>query len=93
MVKRVEHRMTWGETPGGRRYALCSCGFRAPVRSKLTHGMSDVRDHLRDVRERCRAAGWRWEMVRSLGLVTFEDDEPVGDAPRVAPHDQSQGVI
>ena len=41
------HELSWGQTPATqKRYAQCSCGWRAPVRAKLTHGMSDIRDHL-----------------------------------------------
>lgn len=70
---RVTHEMDWGQTPGGKRYARCSCGWRAPVRSKLTHAMSDVRDHLSGIRRQCKEAGWAWWMVKG-GLVTEEPD-------------------
>lgn len=75
VVVRVTHTMDWGRTPSGRRYALCSCGWRAPARAKLTHGMSDARDHLADVRRRCEAQGWSWWMVKPLGIVTEEPGE------------------
>jgi hypothetical protein len=73
---RVSHRVEWGKTPSGKRYAACSCGWRAPARTKLTHGLSDVRDHLGDVRRRCEAQGWTWRMVKGGTLVTEEPDEP-----------------
>jgi hypothetical protein len=79
---KVEHRMDWGRTPGGKRYASCSCGFRAPARSRLTHGMSDVRDHLSALRRQAAAQGWSWSMIgHGMGLVL--DDDPVADQPVV----------
>lgn len=69
---RVEHRFDWGRTPKGKRYAMCTCGWRAPARAKLTHGMSDVRDHMAAVKRQCAAEGWRWWMVDTVGLVTEE---------------------
>jgi hypothetical protein len=83
---RVEHRMDWGRTPAGKRYAVCACGWRAPARSKLTHGISDVRDHLGAVRRQCEAAGWAWWMITPSGLVTEVPDDQV-EIPGVAlPH-------
>lgn len=78
---RVEHRIDWGQTPGTKkRYAMCTCGWRAPARSKLTHGISDVRDHLAEVKKRCAEQGWKWAMIKPNGLVTEEPDPPVEDA-------------
>lgn len=79
MPRRVEHRLDWGVTPKTRkRYAVCSCGWRAPARTKLTHGLSDVRDHLADVKAKCAEQGWKWWMVKPLGLVTEEPDSESG---------------
>lgn len=65
---RIEHRMDWGMTPRTRkRYAMCSCGFRAPARAKLTHGISDARDHLAEVRRECGRQGWRWSNLKVRG--------------------------
>lgn len=67
--------MDWGRTPAGKRYASCSCGWRAPARTKLTHGMSDVRDHLSLLRRQAQAQGWQWAMIgHGMGLVL--DDDP-----------------
>jgi hypothetical protein len=95
VMRRVTHAMDWGQTPSGKRFAACSCGWRAPVRSKLTHGMSDVRDHLRDVRKRQDELGLGWWMVRGAGLVTEElepedelaRDQVVGEPGVSLPHD------
>lgn len=72
---RVTHTLDWGRTPGGKRYAVCTCGWRAPARSKLTHGISDVRDHLGDLRRICAEQGWQWWMIKPLGLITVVPDE------------------
>jgi hypothetical protein len=66
--------MDWGRTPGGMRYALCTCGWRAPARRKLTHGMSDARDHVATIKRQCASQGWQWWMVKPLGIVTEEPD-------------------
>jgi hypothetical protein len=82
---RVTHRMEWGTTAAGKRFAACSCGWRAPARKKLTHGMSDVRDHLAAVKAAQKAAGREWWMVAGAGLVTDEPEphEELGALPEV----------
>jgi hypothetical protein len=81
--------MDWGRTPAGKRFAACSCGWRAPARSKLTHGISDARDHLVDVRARQAAIGREWWMV--AGALVTEEPEPgeelgiAPETPRVEP--------
>ena len=85
----MEHRLDWGVTPKTRkRFAVCTCGWRAPARSKLTHGISDVRDHLRDVKAECAAQGWRWSMIKVGGLVV-EKPDPAAAPAEIA---ESSGV-
>jgi hypothetical protein len=85
---RVVHKFDWGQTPAGKRYATCSCGWRAPTRSKLTHGISDVRDHLAAIKAQCAAQGWQWWMLGRDSLVT----ETEADTPTTESVDQAAGI-
>jgi hypothetical protein len=90
---RVEHRLDWGRTTAGKRFAVCSCGWRAPARSKLTHGMSDARDHLAAIRAQCAAQGWQWWMVKPLGMVTEEPDPESAGGELAGVVDQAPEVV
>lgn len=43
------HDPDWEVTKTGKRRPVCSCGWKAPIRSKLSHSVSDIRDHLFEV--------------------------------------------
>jgi hypothetical protein len=77
---RIVHKLDWGKTPGGKRYARCGCGWRAPARTKLTHGISDVRDHMAQVKAECAAKGWSWSMISGGSLVTESADTPTSES-------------
>ncbi len=72
----VEHQLDFGKTKGGKRYAVCVCGWRRPPRPKLTHVVSDYRDHAAEIKIDARNRGWAFS-VQGLVVTVVELREVV----------------
>jgi hypothetical protein len=88
----MRHTPDWGQTPTGKRYAVCSCGFRAPARAKLTHGLSDIRDHFAEVKREAAEKGWH-PVVVGNGLAFSTEPMVVEVSTDPAPFRRRQGLV
>ncbi len=83
----VQHSLGYGErkVAGGRSkfHASCSCGWHKPVRAKLTHVMSDLRDHSGQVVREAMSSGYRIRRGEGLSVTVEIPDTPDSeDLPR-----------
>lgn len=83
-VMRVEHRLGYGQrsTPQGRPrfYAECSCGWKQPVRAKLTQVIGDLRTHSGEVVGQALEQGWKISRGQGLDVVVHQEQRAT---PRV----------
>jgi hypothetical protein len=77
VAMKVEHRLGYGQRPNPqgrpRFYAECSCGWKQPVRAKLTQVIGDLRTHSGEVVGQALEQGWRISRGQGLDVVIHQE--------------------